>query len=506
MNKYQKSFENLLKKNEKIVTLNGILSLLNWDQETYLPPGAIDVRSHQVSELTALIHKMKTQASFKNNLEELINLKSGKIKTNKLTDIQKKTLELMREDYIKLSKIPSSFIHKISKHAALAVNAWADARKKNDYKIFSPYLEKIIDFNLQKAEYLGYEDHPYDALADQFESKMTVKKLHRFFAKLKPALKEILDKIQKKQKPDTSFLNVPFPKDKQRALGNVLLDHLKLDSRYSRMDESAHPFSTGIHPKDVRITTRIQENPLANIASILHEFGHGFYERNLPIEYFGSPICDSTSLALHESQSRFWEVFIGKSFSFWKFFYPFAQKYFADILENVSLQDFYKAANKVSPSFIRVDSDELTYCLHIILRFELELEMLEKKVTVKDLPDAWNHKMKTYLGITPKTNAEGCLQDIHWSFGEFGYFPTYALGNVIAGQLFETYTSFNKSWEKDLENGDLDPVKDWLKTNIHRHGRYYSMDEIVEMTTKKPLSITAYIKYLNKKYSKIYNF
>ncbi len=506
MNKYQKSFESLFKKHEKIVTLKGILSLLNWDQEIYLPPGAIGVRSHQTAELTALIHKMKTQASFKNNLEELISLKTGKLKTQKLTDIQKKTLELMREDYVKLSKMPSSFIHKISKTSSLAVNAWAEARKKNDYEIFSPFLEKIIGFNLQKADYLGYEDHPYDALVDQFEPKMTTKKLHSFFQKLKPAIKDILDKIQKKQEPDTSFLAGPFPKDKQRVLGNVLLDHLKLDPSHSRMDESAHPFSTGIHPKDVRITTRIEKDLLSNIASILHECGHAFYERNLPVEYFGSPICDSASLSLHESQSRFWEVFIGKSFSFWKFFYPFAQKNFPDSLKTIPLQKFYKAMNKVSPNLIRVDSDELTYCLHIILRFELELEMLEKKIKAKDLPEAWNHKMKALLGITPRTNAEGCLQDIHWSFGEFGYFPTYALGNVIAAQLFETYTSLNKTWEKDLEEGNLDPVKGWLKTNIHRHGRYYSMDEIVKMTTKKPLSITAYIQYLNNKYEKLYAY
>ena len=505
MNKYQKSFENLFKKYKKIVTLNGILNLLNWDLETYIPHGAIGVRSHQVAELTALIHKMKTQPSFKSNLEELINLKSGKIKTKKLTDIQKKTIELMHEDYIKLAKIPSSFIHKISKTTALATNAWADARKKNDYKIFAPYLEKIIDFNIQKANYIGFKDHPYDALVDQFEPKMTTQKLHAFFGKLKPAIKELLNKIQKKPAPDTSFLNGPFPKDKQRALGNILLDHLKLDPKYSRMDESSHPFSTSIHPKDVRITTRIQEDLLSNISSILHECGHAFYDRNLPTEYFGSPICDSTSLSLHESQSRFWEVFIGKNFSFWEFFYPFVQKYFPDSLKNVSLQRFYKAINKVAPSFIRVESDELTYCLHIILRFELELEMLEKKIKPADLPEAWNYKMKTLLGITPKTNEEGCLQDIHWSFGEFGYFPTYALGNVIAAQLFDTYSSFNSSWGKDLEKGKLDSIKGWLKTNIHSHGRYYSMDEIVKMTTKKPLSITAYIQYLNKKYAKLYD-
>ena len=503
MNKHQKSFERLFKKHEKIVTLKGILSLLNWDQETYLPPGAIDVRSHQTAELTALIHKMKTQANFKNNLEELINLKTGKLKTQKLTDIQKKTLELMRKDYVKYAKIPVSFIHKISKTSALAINAWADARKKNDYKIFSPFLKKIIDFNLQKADFLGYEDHPYDALVDHFEPKMTAKKLHSFFQKLKPAIKNILDKIQKKQEPDTSFLDGPFSKDKQRVLAKVLLDHLKLDLSHSRMDESAHPFSTGIHPKDVRITTRIDKDLLSNITSILHECGHAFYERNLPIEYFGSPICESTSLSLHESQSRLWEVFIGKSFSFWKFFYPFVQKHFGS-LENISLQKFCKAMNKVSPNFIRIESDELTYCLHIILRFELELEMLEKKIKAKDLPEAWNHKMKVLLGITPKTNAEGCLQDIHWSCGEFGYFPTYALGNVIAAQLFDTYTTLNATWERDLEDGNLDPIKNWLKTNIHRHGRYYSMDEIVKMTTKRPLSITSYIQYLNNKYARLY--
>jgi carboxypeptidase Taq len=505
MNKFQKIFNDLLNENEKIATYKGILKLLNWDQETYLPYGAIDVRAHQIAELSTLIHKMETANKVKNKLEQLISFKTNKFKTKHLTSVQKKSIELLKYDFLRLKKLPSKFIHKVAKTTSSATNAWAIARQQGKYDIFSPYLEKIIDFNLEKADLLGYDEHPYDAHISQFEPYMTTKKLHTFFKELKPAIKNLLLKIQKKPKPEISFLNESFPKDKQRLLGNTLLDHLNLGSNNSRMDESNHPFSIGIHPKDVRITTRIEHNFLSNILSILHECGHAFYERNLPVEYFGSPLCDSTSLSIHESQSRFWEVFIGRCYSFWEFFYPYVKDIFPNTFKEISLKTFYRAIHKVGPSFIRVDSDELTYCLHIILRFELELEMLNKKIKAQDLPSAWNQKVHEFLGIKPSNFKEGCLQDIHWSFGEFGYFPTYALGNVIAAQLFESFKHEFLNWEENISKGNFSFIKEWLKSNIHQHGRFFSMSELVEKTTKVPLTTKFYIDYLTNKYSKIYN-
>jgi carboxypeptidase Taq len=280
-----------------------------------------------------------------------------------------------------------------------------------------------------------------------------------------------------------------------------------MDTAYTRLDLSSHPFSLALHPHDSRITTRIiPDKFMSNIFSILHEAGHSLYEMGLPIATWGTPLSDAVSLSIHESQSRWWETLIGRSFPFWKSFYPMLQKELPNHFKKVSLENFYRAINKFAPSFVRVEADEVTYCLHVILRFEIEKELVKGNLQVSDLPAAWNEKMKEYFGIVPPNDTLGCLQDIHWSLGDFGYFPTYALGNLFAAQFFRTFAKKFPDWTERVSQGELHFIREWLKMNIHRFGRMYNAEELVKKVTGKPLSETAYCSYLKKKYTEIYRF
>jgi len=281
---------------------------------------------------------------------------------------------------------------------------------------------------------------------------------------------------------------------------------MPVEAGYTRLDASSHPFSIALHPKDSRITTRYLPNAfISNIFSVLHEAGHSMYEMGLPSELWGTPLCQAASLSVHESQSRWWETLVGRSKPFWKHFYPELKKKLPTLLKNISLDQFYRAIHKVSPSFIRVESDEVSYCLHVILRFEIEKELIAGKLSVTDLPDAWNEKFKSFFGVVPPDNTHGCLQDIHWSLGDFGYFPTYALGNLLAAQLFEAFAKKHPDWSLRLEQGNLTFIREWLKEHIHRWGRIYNFDELAKRTTGKPVSEAAYCHYLKKKYADLYN-
>ncbi|MBU6447171.1 MAG: carboxypeptidase M32, partial [Verrucomicrobia bacterium] len=291
----------------------------------------------------------------------------------------------------------------------------------------------------------------------------------------------------------------------QHEIGALLLAELPMESAYTRMDLSSHPFSLALHPHDSRITTRILPHRfISNVFSILHEAGHSMYEMGLPLDTWGTPLSEAVSLSVHESQSRWWETLIGRSLPFWKNFYPRLQKTLPARLKAVPLDRFFRSINKVEPSLIRVEADEVTYCLHVIVRFELEKDLVTGKLNVHDLPMAWNAKMKETLGIEPKSDAEGCLQDIHWSLGDFGYFPTYALGNMLAAHLFTAFAKTHPNWEKRVQSGDFGFVREWLKKNVHQWGRTYNLEEIAKRVTGKPFSEHAYTSYLKKKYGEIY--
>ena len=478
--------------------LRSVEGLLGWDQETHMPKGAIESRSKQKEYIAGLCHKEQTSPQFERALKKLIDIESGNIRIPDLSPEEQAAAREWRLDFIKQHKLPSPFIERWTKTCSEATHAWSIAREKNDFKTFAPHLSAIIDMAKERAEHLGYENHPYDALLGEYEPFAKTKQIDTLFADLKPFLVELTKKSSKRTKdlppgPYSSSLQLEFAKD--------LMFDMGLDPHHTRLDVSAHPFCMDLHPKDLRMTTHISEDsPIQNISAVMHEGGHGLYETGLPAEYYGCPLAEAISLGIHESQSRFWEVLIGQGRPFWECYYPKLQEQFPT-LNTFTLEDFYQRLNRVEPSYIRVHADEVTYTLHVIIRFELEKELITGKLHVNDLPDAWNAKMQDYLGITPSNDSEGCLQDIHWSSGLIGYFPTYALGNLYSTQFFATFTKAHPDYAGRIAAGDLKFIRAWLLENIHRHGRRYTASELIQNVTGSPLSSDAYKQYLNQKYT-----
>jgi len=490
----------------KVATLtSGVQSLLDWDQETYMPKEAIEYRSEQVELLAHLVHKQKTSTSFAKVLSSLIDLKTGEILNSELSAPQKAALRQWRRDYLHTVKLPSHFVKKFAKVTSSASHAWGQAKEHNDFKAFAPHLEKIVSLSRKKADLLGFQDHPYDALLDLYEPEMTTSFLTPLFSKLKFSLTELLKAILDKKPFEEGFLYQHCPKQQQLAFAHLILEKMGFDPASSRLDLSNHPFCSGFHPKDTRMTTKVHlENVMANIGAVMHEGGHGLYNRGLPAEHYGSPLCEQISLGIDESQSRWWETLIGQCYPFWQYFFPLLQKEFPSQFGGIRLEEFYPAINAVKPGFIRIEADEVTYNLHIIIRFEIEKGLIEGALKVKELPDVWDSKMQEYLGIRPKFAAQGCLQDIHWSLGSIGYFPTYTLGNLYAVQFFGAFEKAYPQWKQKVAQGDLDFIREWLKKNIHQYGRQYSSSELCQKVTGSVLSEKPYIAYLEQKYKHLY--
>ncbi len=494
-------YKKLKDHSKKIDTLGSIQALVGWDQETFMPPGAEEFRSEQLKTLAGIIHAEHISPEYKASLERLIDLKTGVVLDTKLDERHQAALREWRRAYLIDSALPQDFVENLAQLCSKSMVLWREARERNDFSHFAPTLEKIIEATRKKAEYLGYEDHPYDALLDLYEPGAKTKEIQKLFSNLKSRIKEILKKVTQSKKIDESFLHGTFDQEKQLEFGKLLLKSIGFDFKHGRLDLSAHPFSSSPHPSDNRITTRIHPTSLmSSISATLHEGGHALYEAGLPEEEFGTPLGKAISLGIHESQSRWWETRIGLGLPFWKHYFPKLQHFFPHALQEVSLDAFYKAINKVEPSLIRIEADEVTYPLHVILRFELEVELIEGKLAVKDLPKAWNKKMEELLGITPPTDSDGCLQDIHWSMGSFGYFPTYTLGNIYAAQLFEQFEKEFPNWSLDVEQGNMKFIRLWLKENIHKHGMQYRGGELLEKVTGKKISETPYLNYLEKKF------
>lgn len=492
-------YETLKKLSLNTKRLKGILSLIQWDQETYMPKGASAIRGEEIETLSGIIHREETSKKFGSALSKLIDLKTGDYLQKDIKPEQKAALREWRRDFIQATALPDSFVKAFARLTSEGMIIWQEAKKTNNFKLFLPHLEKVIEMSRKKADLLGYKDHPYDALLDQFEPEMTTKEVSTLFADLRVSLTDLLKRIMKKKEVDDSFLWGKFSHEKQMAFNEILMDALCYDRNRGRLDLAEHPFSSSSHPTDCRITTRIHLPYLmSNIRSVMHEVGHALYEMGLPHDAFGTPLGESVSLGIHESQSRWWETRIGLSKAFWKTYLPPLKEHFKGKLNGVSLDTFARGINKVHPSMIRVEADEVTYSLHVILRFELEKALIEGSLKCKDIPDAWNSKMQEMLGITPKNDAEGCLQDVHWSMGAIGYFPTYSLGNLYMAQFFEAFEKEFPTWESRMN--DLSYMKDWLATNIHRHGRRYSGKELVKRVTGKKFSAAPFVSYLEKKF------
>ncbi len=500
-----KLYKKLAALSRKAALYESVESLLHWDQETYMPSAANPQRAEQSELIASMVHKEKTSKSFTKCLGQLIDLDSGHVLDSSLSAPQAGALRMWRREYLQLARLPSAFVKKSASTASHAIHAWAQAKKENKFALFAPHLDKVVTLARKKAELLGYKNHPYDALLDLYEPGMTTVSLEKLFTTLKMGLLELFRSVRAQPSLDESFLSSTFPVEKQVQFCKLLMEKLGLPNNKTRLDFSNHPFCTGNHPCDIRITIRAAEDSfsLAPFAT-LHEAGHALYQLGLPEEHFGTPMGSPCSLGIHESQSRWWEAFIGQSYPFWEHCYPLLQELFPKELTDITLEGFYRGINVVKPHFIRIESDEVTYSLHIILRFELEKALIEGSLKTKEVPEAWNHKMRELLGVTPPTDTLGCLQDIHWSMGGMGYFPTYTLGNLYAAQLFDCFTRQFPDWNEAVTAGRLAFITEWLHEKIHRHGNTLIPTDLIRKATGEELSERHFLTYLRKKYSLLY--
>ncbi len=484
--------------------LRSLIYLLDFDQETCMPRNGIDFRADLRKHFSELKHKQMTSAKAKKALESLCSIVSGEIHAQDLTDEEKASVRESRRDYLRDVKLKSTYVRKMSDATTHALHAWKKAKQENNFRAFAPHLKTIVQLCQKKAELQGYQDHPYDALLDEYEPGATVEFIDQVFSELKEKLIYIINKrkTMKSNQIDTSFFTTNhFSLAHQKSFCHQIIEKMGLSKDNYALSETAHPFCSALCPQDIRLTTHYDLNDFrkAYLATI-HECGHGLYENGLPQEHLGTPLAEAASYGIHESQSRFWECFIGHSHPFWKNQYPLLKETFSGVFDTIPLDTFVSSLNTVHPTLIRIHSDEVTYGLHIILRYELEKGLIDGSIQVKDIPKLWNKKMKEMLGITPPSDKEGCLQDIHWSLGALGYFPSYALGNLYAGALFVHMIKINTNWEQRVASGDLLFIRDYLKEKIHKHGRRYPPIELIEKATGKPFSSADYLTYLEGKY------
>ncbi|MCF6237535.1 MAG: carboxypeptidase M32 [Candidatus Marinimicrobia bacterium] len=497
----------ILKELMEACHLQGVEALLSWDQETYMPAGAGAARSEQVAYISGLRHAKLVGEPLKNALEELIDLETGELRIMTLNDRETRQVKEIWRDYRQQAALPAGFVTTLAKHASISQQAWVRARKDNDFSFFEPFLTKMVQMQQEKAKYLARGATDYDSLMDQFEPEMTSEKISGLFNEIRVRLVPLIKSLQEvKHRVNGSILTREYNIDDQWAFGMDMLKAIGFNVNNGRQDKSAHPFTTSTHPTDVRITTRLRENDLKTaLLGTLHEGGHALYEQGLLLEEYGNPLGQAISLGIHESQSRMWENLVGLSASFWRFAYPKLQSKFKDQLRNTERDQFQAAINRVRPSMIRVEADEATYNLHVMLRFEIEKMLINENFPVAELPQLWNDKMEEYLGIRPQNDAEGVLQDVHWSFGAFGYFPTYALGNLYSVQFFNQVKQDIPGLEEQFARGDFSNLLKWLRDNIHSKGRGRKAEELVLELTGKPLSAQPFMDYLETKYRKIYN-
>ena len=489
--------------------LSSAASLLSWDQETYMPPGGGAARADQLATLHGLAHDRLVAPDVEALLNRWIDPATGQPRDPQPEAWNEPARALLREvwrDFSLAKKLPSEFVKRLTRECSLGQQIWAQARAQSDFHKFLPTLRTIVSLKQEEAQYLGYRESPYDALLDTYEPGSTASAVRPLFEALKARLVPLLNRVMASSvKIDDGMLYRLYDTTRQLEFSRAVLTAMGYDFERGRLDLSAHPFTTSFHPSDVRVTTRVYERELpACLFSCVHEGGHGLYDQGLDPALYGTPLGESLSLGIHESQSRLWENGIGRSRPFWRCFYPMLQHTFPDQLSDVTVEDFYAAINRVKPSLIRVEADELTYNMHIMLRFEIEQDLIEGRTRVEDLPETWNEKMKSYLGIVPERDAEGVLQDVHWSMGAFGYFPTYTLGNLYSVQFCEQARREIPDFDAHIEAGHLVVLKQWLNQAIHRWGRTFTADQLAQRVTGRPLSSEPFLAYLETKYGELY--
>ncbi|WP_163102871.1 carboxypeptidase M32 [Peribacillus alkalitolerans] len=487
---------------EKITHFSSISGLIGWDQKVMAPKKG----RATFAKASGTFRTEEFKMTVSDEMGELLHILTSPQAVEVLDEISKAQVRERKNFYDRAKNIPAEQYKEYAVLTSLANDAWEEARANNDFKHFLPFLEKIVDFNKKFIEIFGYEKHPYDALLNEYEPGLTVEKLDPIFAKLRESSVMLLKRIQNSsyKTPDEIF-EQSYVVAKQKEFNQYILPIIGFDMEAGRLDETVHPFAQTINTGDVRITTRYLENNVRSaLFGTIHEAGHGIYEQNVNPDFEGTVLQSGASFGIHESQSRFLENMVGRSEEFWNYFYPNLQKYFPEQLGEVKVEDFYRAINKVAPSFIRVEADELTYNLHIMIRYEIEKALFGGEIEVKDLPSIWNKKMEEYLGITPDSDTKGVLQDVHWSFGGFGYFPSYSLGNLYAAQILNTIQKEIPDFYMSIENGDFSKIQTWLKEKIHQYGRLLSPNELIVNVTGEELNAEYLVEYLENKYSKVY--
>jgi carboxypeptidase Taq len=503
------AYKQLLSKTKDAVVLSTAEGIIHWDMETYMPPNAVEQRSQQLALLSRIHHRLGTDPE----IGKLLNTIQKSPDYQTLGQVEKRNIYLTNKSYLEQTALPEKLVSELAEQEALTVNTWKKAKAQKNFGVFKNDLQKLLDLTKQAADILMKVKEtktPYEALIDNFEPNMTTPTITKTFNQLLEGLKPLITKIETHQdKPQKKILNQPLPVENQRKITQLITQALGYDTASAgargRVDETEHPFTTGYYD-DVRITTHyFPANYTSSIFSVLHETGHALYEQNLNRGWMYQPVGSTCSYGIHESQSRFYENIIGRSSEFWTGFLPKIKKA-APNLSNLELNPFVQAINGVERSKIRIESDEVTYSLHIIIRFEIERDLFADKITVNELPEVWNQKYADYLDVKVMNDSEGVMQDTHWASGLFGYFPSYALGNIYSGQITSALTKDSPVWRRQLSEGKLELVNDWLKANIHCKGNLYDPEELIKQATGTNLDSTPYLQYLNDKYGELYGF
>ena len=506
----KREYDQLLSKAKDLAIIQSTTAIVSWDMETKMPPKALNLRSQQIAQLEVIGHKMLTDPAIGKTIED-IEKDPGYYELDKA---QKRNVYLAKKAYDESTKLPEELVFETAKQQTISVGVWKKAKAAKDYKMFKPELKKMIELRMKAADILmGVKGTktPYDALLDIFESKMTADKTTKIFDAMRVGLMGVMKKVEKSgEKPDTSMLRRPVPVEVQKKISDAAMEFIGYDTKSpnagGRLDETEHPFTTGYYD-DVRITTHYHEDRWpSSLYSVLHEGGHAMYEQGLPHDWMYQPIGSSASFGIHESQSRFVENMVGHSPDFLSYMLPRLKKIVGKPLRGVKLADFVTAVNVVEPSKIRIEADEVTYGLHIIIRFEMERDIFSGKLKVDELPHAWNEKYDKYLGVEIENDSEGVMQDTHWASGYYGYFPSYALGNIYGGMFLKKLKKDQPAWKKELKKGNFTPVKSWMIENVHSKGNLYDPADLVKEVTGESLTVKPFIAYLEKKFAKIYDF
>lgn len=486
---------------QEIADLKFATALLQWDQETYMPPGGAAARARQVATLTELAHIKFTAPSFGDLLTELLT-RAEQLSPEELANIQ-----LSHYDYQQQTRLPVRFVRELSETVSSSFNLWLEARKSNSFSTFAPILGKLVDLKRQEADLLGYEQHPYNALLNQYERGCDVAVLDDLFRKLTPSLGTLIRQIHSANQVSDNLLHQAFPEAAQWEFGLDLIQRMGYNLNNGRQDKAAHPFTIHFGSKDVRITSRVQEDDISYMTwSTIHELGHALYEQGLPDEQYGLPLGEATSLGIHESQSRLWENNIARSKEWCEYAFPIMSSFFPEQCRNFTPLDLFKAVNKVQPSLIRTEADELTYHYHIMIRYEIEKTLLDGRLKASEIPERWNQLYKEHLDVDVPSDTDGCLQDVHWSHGSFGYFPTYSLGSIYAAQLNKAMGKTFPHLSDTIRGGDFKSIINWLSTNIYIHGRRYTSEEICRRVTGRGIDPADFMQYATDKYRLIYAF